>query len=98
MPPVPREEPAEETARVRDMVVGEEERSREGMGSGWESGGTIGFESVNVVDYLDGLGVGVCARILGVETVDVGHKEEVVGVDHGGGDGGEGVVVAEFDF
>lgn len=38
------------------------------------------------------------ARVLVVETVDVGHEEEVVGTDHGGSDGGQGVVVAEFDL
>jgi hypothetical protein len=37
-------------------------------------------------------------RVLVVQTVDVGHEEEEIGVDHGGGDGGEGVVVAKLDF
>ena len=38
------------------------------------------------------------AGVLIVEAIDVCHEEEVVGLDHGGSDGGEGVVVAEFDF
>lgn len=40
----------------------------------------------------------MCAGVVGVETVDVGHEEEVVCVDHSCSDGGEGVIVAEFDF
>jgi hypothetical protein len=40
----------------------------------------------------------VGARVLVVEAVYVCHEEEVVCVDHGGCYGGEGVVVAEFDF
>lgn len=38
------------------------------------------------------------AGVFVVEAVDVCHEEEVVGLDHGGGYGAEGVVVAEFDF
>lgn len=43
-----------------------------------------------------------CGRVFtwigGVETVNVCEEEEVVGVDHGGGYGGEGVVISEFNF
>ena len=59
---------------------------------------TISLQGVNVVDDFDRFCVGIRARVLGVETVDVGHQEEVVSVDHGGCDGGEGVVVAELDL
>ena len=36
------------------------------------------------------------SRVLVVETVDICHKEEIVCLHHGCGDGGEGVVVTEF--
>ena len=44
------------------------------------------------------MSVGVRPRVLVVQTVDIGHEEEEVRVDHGGGDGREGVVVAKLDF
>ena len=65
---------------------------------GGAGGGDVGAEGVNVGDHADGLGVWEFAWVLVVQCFDVGHKEEVVCVDHSGGDGGEGVVVAEFDF
>jgi len=37
-------------------------------------------------------------RVLVVQTVDIGHEEEEVGVNHGCRDGGEGVVVTKLDF
>lgn len=61
-------------------------------------GRTVGDEGGNVVDDFDGLGIGVGTRVLVVQAVDVGHEEQEVGVHHGGGDGGEGVVVAELDL
>lgn len=44
------------------------------------------------------MGVRKFPWVLVVECFDVSHEEEVVCVDHGGGDGGEGVVVAKFDL
>jgi hypothetical protein len=61
-------------------------------------GHTIDLKGSDVFDNLDGLCVGVGTGVVGVETVDVGHEEEVVCVDHSGGDGGEGVIVTELDF
>ena len=38
------------------------------------------------------------AGVFVVEAIHVCHQEEVVCLDHGGGDSREGVIVAEFDF
>lgn len=40
----------------------------------------------------------MAAWVLVVEAVDVRHQEEVVGIYHGGGNGGESVIVTEFDL
>lgn len=52
----------------------------------------------DVLDDPDRLRVRVFSRVVGVQAVDVGHEEKVVGVDHVGRDGGQGVVVAELDL
>lgn len=52
----------------------------------------------NVLNDADRLGVWVLARIVGVETVDIGHQEEVVRVNHIGRDGRQRVVVAKLDL
>ena len=59
---------------------------------------TVCYERADVLDHLDGVGVGVGPRVLVVQAVDVGHEEEQVRVHHGGGDGREGVVVAKLDL
>ncbi|KAF7513430.1 hypothetical protein GJ744_008724 [Endocarpon pusillum] len=48
----------------------------------------VGREAADVGDDGDRLRVRVAARILVVQAVDVRHQEEVVGIDHGGRDGG----------
>lgn len=60
--------------------------------------GDVGNESANVFDNLDRLGVRVGSGVLIIKTVDVGHEEEQISVDHGGGDGGQSVVVTKLDF
>lgn len=59
---------------------------------------TLGPNSRCRSDDFDKFGGGIFARIGGVEAVDVCEEEEVVGVDHGGSYGREGVVVSEFYF
>ena len=54
--------------------------------------GGHGFDDGNVG------GVGVAARVGGVEAVDVGQQDQLVGLHHFGDAGGEAVVVAEADF
>ena len=49
-------------------------------------------------DDGDVAGVGVAAGVGGVEAVDVGQQDQLVGLDHFGDAGGEAVVVAEADF
>lgn len=48
---------------------------------------TIGNKGTDIFHNLDWLGVRVSSGVLVIETVDVGHEEEEIGVDHGGGDG-----------
>lgn len=52
----------------------------------------------NVLDDPDRFGVGVLSRVISVEAVDVGHEEEIVGVNNIGGDGTQGIVVSKPDF
>lgn len=52
----------------------------------------------DILDDPDRLRVRVLSRVVGVQTVDVSHEEQVVGVDHVGRDGAQGVVVAELDL
>lgn len=59
---------------------------------------TISLEGSDVLYYLDGFRIGVPARVLVVQAVDVCEKEEEVGVDHGGCDGRQCVIVAKLDF
>lgn len=90
IPPVPRAEPR---LRVDTDEVW--------LGIGWEEGkrvGTLGADGVDGGNSVESPRGGVLPRVGGVERVDVGEQEEVVGVDHGRGHGGEGVIVAEFDF
>jgi hypothetical protein len=41
---------------------------------------------------------GVFPRIRGIQSVDIGEKEQIVRVNHGRGDGRQSVVVAKFYF
>lgn len=59
---------------------------------------TISLESANVIDNLDCTGISVRTGVLVIETVDIRHEEKHVGVDHGRGNGGKGVIVTELDF
>lgn len=60
--------------------------------------GDLFAEPFDVVAHQDGARVRVRARVVGVQTVDVGHQEQVVGLDHAGRDGRERIVVTKFDF
>lgn len=51
-----------------------------------------------ILHYLDGLGVRVCARVLVVQTVDIGHEKQEVRVDHACCDGRQRVVVTKLDL
>lgn len=92
IPPVPREDPAVETG---DMNVYGQLKCLLG---GWSDVVTVNIQHGDVIDNFDWLCIRVGTRVVGVEAVDVGHKEEVVRVDHSSRDGREGVVVAEFNF
>ena len=59
---------------------------------------TVDFEGRDILDELHRLGIGVTPRIAVVETIHVRHEKQIIGLNHGGGDGGEGVIVAEFDL
>lgn len=52
----------------------------------------------DVFDYLDRLGIWVCSGVLVVKTVDICHQEQHIGVDHGGSDSRESIVVTELDL
>jgi hypothetical protein len=56
------------------------------------------LDGANVAHDGHGARRGICTGIIGVEAFDVGEEEKVVGVNYGGRDGGEGVVVAKLDF
>lgn len=36
--------------------------------------------------------------VLVVETIDIGHEEQVIGMDHGSSNGGQGVIVTKLDL
>lgn len=50
------------------------------------------------MDNFDGDCIWISSGVLVIETVDIGHEKEVLGLDHGCCYGGEGVIVAEADF
>lgn len=79
------------------LVFGVEWDSRDDL-RGHPGSHTICYQSPDVFDHLDGMGVGMGTRVFVVQTVDVGHEEKKVRVDHGGCDGREGVVVAKLDL
>lgn len=59
---------------------------------------TVNVQRGYVIDNFDWLCIWVRTRVVGVETVDVSHEEEVIRIDHPSRNSREGVVVAEFDF
>lgn len=58
----------------------------------------MGADGLDGGDDVDRPRGWVFARVGGVERVDVGEQEEVVGVDHGRGNCRERVVIPEFDL
>lgn len=60
--------------------------------------GGVGVYGCYVLHHLDGLGVRVCAWVLVVQAVDVGHEKQEVRVDHACCDGRQGVVVSKLDL
>ena len=58
----------------------------------------VGFEVGNVLHHFNWLCVGVLPWVCIVETVDVGHEEEIVRLHHAGRDGAQGIVVTKLDF
>ena len=61
-------------------------------------GGDVGFKGGYIFHHLDRLSVSGDARILIVEAVHIRHEEQIICLDHPGGDGREGIIVAKFDF
>jgi hypothetical protein len=59
---------------------------------------TISFQGTDVLNHINGTGIGVSARVTVIETVDISHEKEEIGVNHGGRNGGKGVVVTELNF
>lgn len=59
---------------------------------------TISDNVCDVLHNLNGLRVWVGARVLVIETIDVCHEKQMVGVDHGSRNGRQGVVITELDF
>lgn len=90
IPPVPNAEPGLDTegsiSVFVEFRVGEWGRS------------TVCCERRDIFYDLDGLGVRVCPGVLVIQAVDICHEEEIIGVNHRGGDGGEGIIVSELDF
>ncbi len=58
----------------------------------------VDAQIVEVVDFGDQFCAGVRARVGGKEAGLVGEDEQEVGADQGGDEGGEVVVVADFDL
>jgi hypothetical protein len=91
MPPVPNAEPALDTITLF-LAEAQIESERK------EDEYTICCQCANVFYHFDGLSVGIGSWVFVIETVDVSHEKEVVSVDHSSCDGGQGVIVAKFDF
>lgn len=95
IPPVPREEPAVETKFQNEVSRPCFMRP---MRVDLVGKATVNVEHGNVIDDFDWLCIWVSTGIVGVEAVNVSHEEEVIRIDHPRCDGGEGVVVAKFNF
>lgn len=89
MPPVPSDEPALDTGRGVSLGTRCLETKEEH---------TIGVNLRDIWHNLNGLGIRICPGILVIQAVYVCHEEEVIGVDHGGGNCREGIVVTKLDF
>lgn len=59
---------------------------------------TIGLECSNILDHFNGFGIRIRSGVLVVQTVDISHQEQHVGMNHGGSDGGESIVITKLDF
>lgn len=59
---------------------------------------TISFKGTDVLNHVNGAGIGVSARVAVIETVDISHEKEEIGVNHGSRNGGKSVIVTELDF
>lgn len=71
IPPVPRLEPADETARMLEDPL-----------NGGKYKPTIHFEARDVLHNLDRLRFRMRPGVIGVETIHIGHQEQIVGIDH----------------
>ena len=59
---------------------------------------TINLETRYILHYLDRLRIGMCARVVGVQAVDIRHEKQIIRINHSCSDGGQCVVISEFDF
>lgn len=59
---------------------------------------TIDLEVGDILNHLNWLRIRISPWIVGIETLDVSHQEEIVGADHSGGNSRKSIIVSEFDF